>query len=219
MKAVLLSLPPFLCEKIIQGEKHLDLRTKKPKLTPPFKCYIYESQGNKYHWNVKAETIANNDEDRYLDCMRGAPDVKRTKNGTPYFSYGRMSVIGEFICDRIEDYQYDSHFTKLLRPDLCCHIKGQVSAAEHKNVESLVWENAVHYGLHISEFVQYDEPKPITEFTMLCAEWEKDKFTFKCHQCKHYVRNDADMCSQCAVEGEMPATTPPKTYLYVHPLT
>lgn len=219
MKALLLSLSPFLCEKIIQGEKHLDLRQKKPNLTVPFKCYLYELQGNKYNWNVKAETIANNDEDRYLDCKRGAPEIKRTKNGTPYFSYGRMSVIGEFVCDRIEDYQYDSRFTKLSRPELCQHVKEQVSAAERKQVEDLVWDNGLKYGLHISDFVVYDVPKPLEDFRMICAEWEKGKFAYRCHHCRHYVRNDADMCSQCNVEGEMPVSTVPKSFLYVVPLT
>jgi len=108
-KAVLISVRPKWCELIANGKKTIEVRKTRPKLTPPFKCYIYESQGNKYNWNVKAETIANNDEDRYLDCMRGAPDVKRTKNGIPYFSYGRMSVIGEFTCDSISEYEAEFH--------------------------------------------------------------------------------------------------------------
>lgn len=40
-KAVLLSIRPEWCEKILSGEKTVDIRKTRPKLEPPFKCYIY----------------------------------------------------------------------------------------------------------------------------------------------------------------------------------
>ena len=40
-KAVLLSIRPEWCEKILGGEKTVEIRKTRPKLEPPFKCYIY----------------------------------------------------------------------------------------------------------------------------------------------------------------------------------
>ena len=45
-KAVRISIRPKWCEKIISGEKTIEVRKTRPKLDPPFKCCIYCSQGS-----------------------------------------------------------------------------------------------------------------------------------------------------------------------------
>ena len=42
-KAVMLSVRPKWCEKICSGEKTIEVRKTRPKMNPPFKCYIYRS--------------------------------------------------------------------------------------------------------------------------------------------------------------------------------
>lgn len=44
-KEVLISIRPKWVEKIANGEKTIEVRKTRPKLTPPFKAYIYCSQG------------------------------------------------------------------------------------------------------------------------------------------------------------------------------
>ena len=41
MKSVLISINPTWCEKIVGGEKTIEVRKTRPKMTTPFKCYIY----------------------------------------------------------------------------------------------------------------------------------------------------------------------------------
>ena len=43
-KAVMLSIRPKWVEKIVSGEKTIEVRKTRPKLAPPFKCYIYCTQ-------------------------------------------------------------------------------------------------------------------------------------------------------------------------------
>lgn len=43
-KAVLISIRPEWVEKILGGEKTIEVRKTRPKLETPFKCYIYETQ-------------------------------------------------------------------------------------------------------------------------------------------------------------------------------
>lgn len=42
-QAVLISIRPKWCEKIISGEKTIEVRKTRPKMDMPFKCYIYRS--------------------------------------------------------------------------------------------------------------------------------------------------------------------------------
>lgn len=43
-KAVLLSIRPKWCEKIVNGEKTIEVRKTRPKMKTPFRCYIYCTQ-------------------------------------------------------------------------------------------------------------------------------------------------------------------------------
>lgn len=77
MKAVLLSIQPVWCSKIVLKKKTVEVRKTKPEgLKPPFKCYIY--------------------------CTK-----ERSKMGwlriVPGKGWQRLdgSVIGEFVCDKI----------------------------------------------------------------------------------------------------------------------
>ena len=73
-KAVLISIRPEWVEKILIGEKTLELRKTEPKLETPFKVYIYCTSGN-LSYEVSNGTFCN-------------------------ISGGRL-VVGEFVCDKI----------------------------------------------------------------------------------------------------------------------
>ena len=44
-KSVMISIRPKWCEKIVNGEKTVEVRKTRPKMETPFKCYIYETGG------------------------------------------------------------------------------------------------------------------------------------------------------------------------------
>lgn len=46
-KAVLISIRPEWCEKIMSGQKTIEVRKTRPKMNPPFKCYIYKCGNGK----------------------------------------------------------------------------------------------------------------------------------------------------------------------------
>lgn len=75
-KSVMISIRPEWVEKISSGKKNVEIRKTAPKLKPPFKCYIYETQG-------KTDTP-------WID-----------EEGHMIFR-GRGMVTGEFVCDFIE---------------------------------------------------------------------------------------------------------------------
>ena len=86
MKSVLISIQPRWCELIASGKKTVEVRKTKPKLETPFKCDIYETQG-KLKWCNKCQDT---------DCERPYP------NCACHEGWGK--VIGEFVCDKIDDF-------------------------------------------------------------------------------------------------------------------
>ena len=79
MKAVLIAIKPKWVEKIASGKKTVEVQKSAPKEVP-FKAYIYCTKG-KYKWLYRV------DENGY---------------GKAQSWHGR--VIGEFICDKIDDF-------------------------------------------------------------------------------------------------------------------
>lgn len=85
-KAVLISIRPKWCEKIISGEKTIEVRKNRPKLETPFKAYIYCTKGRPdrnipiYQERLMQDYL-NTGSMKSLNCPHG--------NG---------KVIGEFTC-------------------------------------------------------------------------------------------------------------------------
>lgn len=77
-RAVLLSIKPKYCELIASGKKTVEVRKTRPKLAPPFKCYIY--------------------------CTK---DFYRKGDGY-FQGKCCGKVIGEFVCDKIITVDCDS---------------------------------------------------------------------------------------------------------------
>ena len=58
-KAVLISIRPEWCEKIISREKTIEVRKTRPKMNPPFKCYIYKCGNGKVIGEFLCDEIIN----------------------------------------------------------------------------------------------------------------------------------------------------------------
>lgn len=56
-KAVLISIRPKWCEKIVNGEKTIEIRKTRPRLETPFKCYIYCTLPRNPHEDFLQRTI------------------------------------------------------------------------------------------------------------------------------------------------------------------
>ena len=136
-KAVMLSIRPEWCAKIIIGRKTMELRKSVPKLEVPFKCYIYCTSGHPYI-SVKSRNL-----DR---------DTVRTN------TVGRCNgkVIGEFVCDYI-----------LQRCEMAnADIAEQQSCVRREVIYFKYSEEGKHYiyGWHISDLQIYDEPRELGDF-------------------------------------------------------
>lgn len=139
-KAVLISIRPQWCDKIIGGEKAIEIRKTRPKTETPFKCYIYCTLPKYPH-----------------------EDFIATDYPRPQF-YGGGKVIGEFTCERIALIAYDggelsSTTNAAFSPATC------LSQAE---IIAYVGDKGRCYGWHISGLLIYDQPRELTEFRRSC---------------------------------------------------
>ena len=155
MIAVLISIRPRWCEKIISGEKTIEVRKTRPKMDTPFKCYIYCTQSADMLWILK-------ERERSLHPDKIADVFKAAKCGGAYRGNGK--VIGEFTCNRVTNLFSNSRFW--LDEDDVLHTC--LSAAEMRK-----YANGANglYGWHISNLKIYDTPKELIEF----HSWKKCK--------------------------------------------
>ena len=141
MKAVLISIQPKWCELIASGKKTVEVRKTKPKIDVPFKCYIYETKG-KLRWCNKCQDT---------DCERPYPNCACWE--------GQGKVIGEFVCDRITEYECSSDgFGELATTCGTCLTYDEI--LNYCNGNDL-------YGWHITDLVIYDKPKELSEFKQI----------------------------------------------------
>ena len=96
-KAVLISIRPEWCEKIINGRKNIEVRKTRPKMDTPFRCYIYCTKPEE-----KLITIMKDGDENYGETYHGKPVfIKTEKAPTTGLWDKRQKVIGEFLCDQI----------------------------------------------------------------------------------------------------------------------
>ena len=148
MKGVMISIQPKWCELIASGKKTVEVRKTKPKLETPFKCYIYETKG-KLRWCNKCQDT----------CERPYPNCACFE--------GQGKVIGEFVCDRITEYECssDGHGQLATTCGTCLTYDEIINYCNGNEL----------YGWHISDLVIYDKPRELRGFTGL----RKTKFGYE----------------------------------------
>ena len=161
MKAVLISIRPKWCQKIINGWKTIEVRKTRPKMNPPFKCYIYCTKGQE-----RLVAISKDGDENYGGIYHGKPVFIKTSVSSVCDMYGkRKTVIGEFTCNRVTNLFSNSRFW--LNEDDVLHTC--LSAAEIRK-----YANGANglYGWHISNLRIYDTPRELREFYAVPNEAE-----------------------------------------------
>lgn len=159
-KAVLISIRPEWCQKIMAGRKTIEVRKTRPKMDPPFKGYIYCTQSADMLWILK-------ERERSLHPDKIADVFKAAKCGGAYRGNGK--IIGEFACDRIDTilpanepygiYDIDDDYVFQT-----CLEYGALW--NYGNGQTL-------YGWHISYLRVYDHPRELREFNAVSNEAEE----------------------------------------------
>lgn len=171
MKSVLISIQPKWVELIASGKKTIEVRKTRPKIDTPFKCYIYQTR-------------------KPISVMFSGTG-KHISEYDKTYCYNKRSgkVIGEFVCDRIEEYTFFTNLAKFSNMGLPCGTFSSYLIFEDDYKKMCLsydevkkyGKGATLYGWHISDLVIYDKPKELSEFqkpTMPTGlKWENNSIT------------------------------------------
>lgn len=158
-KAVLISIRPEWCEKIVTGQKTIEVRKTRPKLNPPFKCYIYCTKPEE-----KLLAIIKDGDENYGETYHGKPVfIKTEKAPTTGILDMRQKVIGEFVCDEIISIDGAGKIPSDIARPTCLE-----PAELHQYLGA-----AVGYGWRISNLKIYDTPRELREFNAVPNEVEE----------------------------------------------
>lgn len=186
-KAVLISIRPKWCEKIVNGDKTIEVRKTRPKMNTPFKCHIYCTLPKYPH-----------------------EDFIATNYPRPQF-YGGGKVIGEFTCDRIDWITHIGYtgIPNLVETRICdaatmrtSPVGGLLNAAcltPKMLNDYLAWGDG--YGWHITDLRIYDAPRELSELERPyeCNECDA-KWATECNACHEEVKIKRAPQSWCYVE-------------------
>ena len=157
-KAVMLSVRPKWCEKIVNGEKTIEVRKTRPKLHTPFKCYIYCT-------NIRPFLV-------WGDVFRGDWFTEFTRisgysraEADKIWDVFNGHIAGEFTCENI--YEIDP--TKTIGAGFA-----EDSCVSSRDIHEYLG-GQTGYGWHISNLKIYDTPKALGEFSPVCRYKNDDK--------------------------------------------
>lgn len=195
-KAALISVPPKACYLISTGRKTMLLLKKKPQVTLPMKWYIYQTK------NGTINTVT-----RDGDYWRVGKELISCNNTiTLYPDYDCGKVIGEFVCDKIEQIYQGEYGLYMLEDKQLDELSMSYTEV------SEFGEGQYLYGLHISDLKIYDTPKEIIEFEYYC----KKRFNIEnCYDCKNaWIGTIAGSKPYC----DKVVTSAPSSWCYVEEL-
>ena len=186
MKSILISIQPKHVQKICNGNKTIEVRKTRPKIETPFKCYIYCTKGDALAY----------------PCLNHSKfDIHRANNGTlkgrqmtakereqSDHLYANGKVIGEFTCDKIDEYLCKEYEWEDGDVSLEYHIRsveGRKTCLEYDEIREYGNEKPLYFW-HISDLKIYNNPRELGEFAnynkyQVCKE--RNCFSDNCWIC------------------------------------
>lgn len=168
MKCVMISIRPEWCEKILKGQKTIEVRKNAPKLVTPFRCYIYCTDGRTLRIGNDGQLLLSS-KNRHKNIHR-CPVLNKT-------------VLGEFTCNCILPIEVQDNGS--IRDWNQYHLAS--SCVPYEDVADYIGNGNTGYGWHIDNLKIYSNPIRITDFAHdgICQYNEKDN---RCSYNQHCYR-------------------------------
>lgn len=211
-----ISIRPEWCVKILNGEKTVEIRKNRPKLKPPFKCYIYCTKAPKKLITIFRDGDVFGDGEVY----RGKPQFVTWDGGNIPIEIRQkeQTVIAEFVCDKIRPIIGKAWIVKedieRATSGSCLSLKQIIEYAGWSHCSSFT-ERKELYAWHISDLKIYDQPKSLSGFSR--HDFRGMNGTDVCgnESCEHYQPSGSYMLPPtCAINGCC-LSKPPQSWCYV----
>lgn len=199
MIGIMISIQPQWVEKILNGEKTIEIRKTMPKCELPCKVYIYCTKPKK--WYHVTKHLCTSDELLYK-----IEDKIKMSNGFEYYGcldnyYDILNgkVVAEFTLDDVgEFYVFDNG-----------SVQGwnwfglERSCLTYEQISEYIGLNKKGYAWHIENLKIYDMPKELSEFVLPNKRNCKTCFLYR------------DMCENVCKDNKNHLFKPPQSWCYV----
>lgn len=183
MESILISIKPKYVEKILNGEKTIEIRKNKPNIELPCKVYIYCTKGKPYLYRVNDDNeFELTNKLRFQDSSCFVKDYN-AQNG---------KVVAEFTLNEIETlWQNNKNKTstatvvdKAIFEKQTCITWEQY--CEYHKCKNGKYSNS--YAWHIEGLKIYDKPKELSEFSHYIPnnKYPKKECGIDCEDCMSY---------------------------------
>lgn len=202
-EAVLISIRPEWCEKIVNGKKTIEVRKTRPKLETPFKCYIYCTKyAKKQFWTGPKYSYTDDHSHNAFDkCGNGKVIGEFVCNGIKYFNFEESEWAYSVAPPGSDMPMHESEALKLCYKDGCLNDNDMLSYFGDEAWKAYFW--------HISNLKIYDTPKELSAFYRTCPGLND---VGMCWACDKAVGEEHD----CGVNGEVHLSRPPQSWCYVY---
>lgn len=230
-KSIMISIQPQWVEKILNGEKTIEIRKTMPKCSLPCKVYIYCTQGKRKLVEVlrkgEIKWFGKDENDRYEE---------NTFITIPHYNYGDKrhnmlgKVVAEFTLNKVT--KHDKNFIDC-EDNICynfkvCDVKNAgfetdcLSLIDFDNFVEDYGKGKPLYAWHIDNLKIYDKPKELSEFRkdLDCDDYPCNKGG-KNSDCKYCYYDISEGCQACGIDfdGEhciyKTIKRPPQSWCYV----
>lgn len=210
MKAILASITPKYCEKILKGEKSLEMRKNFPHCQLPCKVYIYCTKGKQGDL-----IIARSNEMADLFGYDAIVSVNRGFRKEEDILLNQK-VVAEFVCEGYTEYSYESFFAENERRNSEVFQRSCVPRLELMTYA----QGKTVYGWNISNLKTYRQPKDLAEF-----EKYSDDAIRPCEtgtDCEHEYYDYSEDCRACAIDFDgtncpkIKISRAPQSWCYVY---
>jgi predicted transcriptional regulator len=190
MKAIMISVKPKWVEKILNGEKTIEIRKTMPKCELPCKVYIYETKdkiliGEHFERSKSKENL----------CFGGKAKYITKKD----YYFGKGKVVAEFTLNKVEEFNVGS-----LRSDdiekLACLSHKEMIDYFYKSEELDGNHSKQGYAWHIDDLIIYNKPKELSEF-------DRPEIDLASEDCRYGVT--------CPMYKHKKIKRPPQSWCYV----
>jgi len=171
MKSILISIRPEWVEKILNGEKIIEIRKTAPKCDLPIDVYVYCTKDNRYL--IDRQVVSNGEYEAIT--LGEMHDPNKTVNITPESECVlNGKVVAKFMLKSVEEIKFhlltktNGYGYKRIEPTFTTQT---LSFKELKQSSCLTDDDLLDYlndtdgyAWHISDLVIFDPPKQLSEF-------------------------------------------------------
>lgn len=209
MKSILISIQPQWVEKILNGEKTIEIRKTAPKCEFPCKVYIYCTQARLPY---QAPNCVRAD---YLSNPYSHRTPKKYILGANYDECLNGKVVAEFTLNNVDFIKMPANITNTLQEKSCVNGYQLMKYLGGEYFKSF-------YAWHIDNLKIYDKPKELREFRkdIDCDDYPCNKN----RDCKYNYYDTSEGCWACGIDFDgtnciyKQIKRPPQSWCYVEEL-